>query len=192
MDRFTRRGALGIGAGLVTAGLIGRAQATIPEAAATAPNLPIEKGAALRVLRPSKFVEPDEVVFNANSERFAELHGIGVRVDYAGWEDLRPQTAVTANIGAGPDVVVGWTDDPHLHADKLLDLTDVATYLGQRYGGWYPLAERYGKKFGTDQWIAIPMGASSGPAVYRQSWLHDVGYDGCRPTPTSSWIFARS
>ena len=187
MDRFTRRGALGMGAGLVTAGLIGRAEATIPEAAATAPNLPVEKGAALRVLRPSKFVEPDEVVFNANSKRFAELHGIGVRVDYAGWEDLRPQTAVTANTGAGPDVVVGWTDDPHLYADKLLDLTDVATYLGQKYGGWYPLAERYGKKFGTDQWIAIPMGASGGPAVYRQSWLHDVGYDGV-PTDTDKLL----
>ncbi|MEZ5905508.1 MAG: hypothetical protein R3C69_10570 [Geminicoccaceae bacterium] len=27
---------------------------------------------------------------------------------------------------------------------QLPDLTDVATYLGERYGGWYPLAERYG------------------------------------------------
>ncbi len=67
-------------------------------------------------------------------------------MDFAGWEDLRPQTAVTANTGAGPDVVVGWTDDPHLYADKLVDLTDVADYLGKKYGGWYPLAESYGKK----------------------------------------------
>ena len=57
---------------------------------------------------------------------------------------------MTANTGAGPDVVVGWTDDPHLYSDKVLDLTDIADYLGKKYGGWYPLAERYGKKFGTD------------------------------------------
>ncbi|MFC7553516.1 hypothetical protein ACFQU7_16535 [Pseudoroseomonas wenyumeiae] len=60
-----------------------------------------------------------------------------IRVDFAGWEDLRPQTAVAANTGAGPDVVVAWADDPHIYADKTLDLTDLATYLGQKYGaGW--------------------------------------------------------
>jgi len=192
MDRFTRRGALGLGAGLFTAGLIGRAEATIPEGTATAPNLPVEKGASLRVLRPSKFVEPDEVIFNANSKRFAELHGIGVRVDYAGWEDLRPQTAVTANTGAGPDVVVGWTDDPHLYADKLLDLSDIATYLGQKYGGWY-------------RWRSATARSSAPTNGSRSRWARPAARrctaeagcttsatTGCRPTPTSSWTSARS
>ena len=170
---------LGIGAAAV--GLLGAdgrpAGAAIPEGAATPPNLPIEKDASLRVLRPAKFVEPDEVVFNANTQAFAAKYGVKIRVDYAGWEDLRPQTAVTANTGAGPDVVLGFTDDPHLYSDKLVDLTDVATYLGQKYGGWYPLAEKYGKKYKTDQWLAIPFGASGGPAVYRMSWLKEVGFD---------------
>ncbi len=177
MDRWTRRGTLGLGAGLLSAGLARGARAAIPVTDVALPVLPVEKGASLRVLRPSKFVDPDERIFNENSQRFAQANGITVRVDYAGWEDLRPQTAVTANTGAGPDVVVGWTDDPHLYASKVLDLTDIADYLGQKYGGWYPLAERYGKKFGTNSWIAIPMGGSGGPAVYRESWLKAVGYD---------------
>ncbi len=177
MTLLTRRGAIGVGAGMLSAGLIGGARAAITAADVPMPKWDVEKGASLRVLRPSKFVDPDEVIFNENSKRFAALHGINVRVDYAGWEDLRPQTAVTANTGAGPDVVVGWTDDPHLYSDKVMDLTDVAEYLGKKYGGWYPLAERYGKKFGTNTWIAIPMGGSGGPAVYRESWLKAVGYD---------------
>ena len=178
MHDITRR-SLGIGAGaLAAAGLLGRdAQAAIPVVNVPPPNLPIEKNASLRILRPAKFVEPDEVIFRENTKKFADATGVQVRVDFSGWEDLRPQTAVTANTGAGPDVVVGWTDDPHLYADKLIDLTDVAEYLGKKYGGWYPLAEKYGKKFGTNQWLAIPMGASGGPALYRESWIKEVGFD---------------
>ena len=74
----------------------------------------IEKGATLRVLRPTKFLDPDQAIFDENTAAFTKLTGVPVRVDYASWEDLRPQTAVTANTGAGPDIVVGWSDDPHI------------------------------------------------------------------------------
>lgn len=170
---------LGVGvAAAGAAGLLGRsARAAIPTADVPMPNLAIEKGASLRVLRPSRFVEPDEAIFRENTKKFADMHGLNIRIDISGWEDLRPQTAVTANTGAGPDIVVGWTDDPHLYSSKLLELNDIADYLGKKYGGWYPLAERYGKKHKTDTWIAIPMGASGGPAVYRISWLKEIGYD---------------
>jgi len=181
MQDLTRRrlGQASFGvAGLAAAGLLGRnASAAVPMADVPPLNLPIEKGASLRVLRPSKFVDPDETIFRENTKRFADATGVQIRVDFAAWEDLRPQTAVTANTGAGPDVVVGWTDDPHIYADKVLDLTDVATYLGKKYGGWSPLAEKYGKRFKTDQWIAIPMGGSGGPAIYRMSWLKEIGFD---------------
>ena len=183
MNGITRRGfgrGIGLGVGALTAGgLLGArgAGAAIPTADAAPPNLPVEKGASLRVLRPAKFVDPDERVFRENTERFAKATGVQVRVDFAGWEDLRPQTAVTANTGAGPDVVLGWADDPHLYSEKVLDVSDIAGYLGRKYGGWYPLAERYGKKFGTDRWIGIPMGGSGAPAVYRESWVKEAGYD---------------
>ncbi len=177
MDVTRRQAGFGMGA-LAGAGLVGgTAAAAIPEANVPPLNLPVEKGASLRVLRPAKFVEPDEVIFRENTKKFADATGVQVRIDFSGWEDLRPQTAVTANTGAGPDVVVGWTDDPHLYSDKLVDLTDVAEYLGKKYGGWYPLAEKYGKKSGTNQWIAIPMGASGGLGLYRKSWIGEVGFD---------------
>ncbi len=177
---ITRRTALTVGAG-AAAGFIlppwweGRAQ--IPVANVTAPNLPAEKGATLRILRPTKFVDPDETIWRSNTEKFVKETGIPVRVDFVGWEDLRPQTAVSANTGAGPDVIVGWPDDPHLYADKLVELSDVNEYLGQKYGGWMFLAEKYGKRWGTNNWIAMPMGGSGGPVVYRESWVKQAGYD---------------
>ena len=100
-----------------------------------------------------------------------------VRVDFVGWEDIRAQTAVTANTGAGPDVVIGWADDPHVYADKVIELSDVAEYLGKKYGGWMFLAEKYGKRARTNNWIGIPLGGSTGPIVYRTSAVKEAGFD---------------
>src|SRR3546814_262134 len=147
---------------LAALSLPGRAaRAAVPVADVPMPDFTPESGAELRVLRPAKFVPADETLFNENTKKFSDATGVPVKVDYQAWEDLRPQTAVTANTGAGPDVVLGWTDDPHLYSDKLIEITDIAEYLGAKYGGWYPVAERYGKKFGTENWVAIPFGGRS-------------------------------
>jgi multiple sugar transport system substrate-binding protein len=179
MTGFTRRDTLKIGAGaLAGTTLLGYRPAfgEVMAADVPAPKFQVEKGAELRVLRPAKFVQGDETLFLQNTERFTQTTGIKVRVDNESWEDLRPKTAVAANIGSGPDVVLAWNDDPHQYPDKLLDLTEVAEYLGKKYGGWYPIAERYGK--GTDgKWIAMPIGASGGAIVYRKSWVNQAGYE---------------
>jgi multiple sugar transport system substrate-binding protein len=174
---FTRRTALTIGAGAAAAALVDFKASAIPIADVAPPNLPIEKGASLRVLRPTKFVDPDEVIFRENVKKFSDTTGVQMRVDFVGWEDLRPQVAVAANTGAGPDVVIGWPDDPHLYVDKIVEVSDITEYLGKKYGGWYFLAEKYGKQFGTNNWIAVPMGGSGGPMVYRESWIKEVGFD---------------
>ena len=42
---------------------------------------------------------------------------------------------MAANVGAGPDLILGTLDDPHKFPEKLIDVTDVADYLGAKYGG---------------------------------------------------------
>src|SRR5262249_40162232 len=162
-----RREALAFGASAVAMALARQAMGQgIPKADVTAPKLSPEKGASLRVLRPSRFVEPDEVIFRANTEKFTKATGIPVKVDFVGWEDIRQQTAVSANTGAGPDVILGWAEDPHIYSDKVSELSDIAEYLGTKYGGWMFLAEKYGKKGQTNNWVGLPFGGSSGPSVY--------------------------
>ena len=178
MAIITRRNSLVLGAGALAASAWpgeGRAAIGLPNI--EPPKMEIEKGATLRVLRPTKFLDPDQEIWNRNTAAFTKETGVAVRTDYVGWEDLRPQTAVSARTGAGPDVVVGWPDDPHLYTDKLLDVSGLAEYLGRKYGGWYYLAEKYGQKDGTKNWIAIPMGGSGGPMVYRKSWVKEAGFD---------------
>jgi multiple sugar transport system substrate-binding protein len=176
---ITRRDTLRLAAGgAALAALAERVAAQpVPRAEVAAPKLARENGATLRILRPARFVEPDETIFRANSAKFQQATGIETRVDFVGWEDIRQQTAVASNTGTGPDIVLGWAEDPHVYIDKLVDLSDVAEYLGKRYGGWSFLAQKYGKKDKSETWIGIPFGGATGPLVYRKSAVKEAGYD---------------
>jgi hypothetical protein len=150
MSDITRRDALALGVSMAAlAATDASAQGTsqgasnVKAADIAAPSLPIEKGASLRMLRPVRFVQTDEDVFRANAAKFTDKTGVAVKVDFVGWEDINQQTAVTSNSGAGPDIIIGFSDAPHIYVDKLVELTDVADYLGKHYGGWLFLAEKY-------------------------------------------------
>ncbi len=178
-NEVTRRDALALGlstAVLAATGASADTEATIKAADVPVPPLAIEKGASLRMLRPVRFVQPDEDVFRANAKRFTDKTGVEVKVDFVGWEDINQQTAVTANSGAGPDIIIGFSDAPHIYVDKLIELTDVADYLGKRYGGWQFLAAKYGRRHKSNVWIGLPFGASGGPLVYRKSLVTAAGY----------------
>ena len=174
---ITRRDALRLAMGGTASLAFAGEVAAIPHLDVAAPNLPIEKNAKLRVLRPARFVEPDEILFRANTAKFQQSTGIATRVDFVGWEDMGQQSAVAANTGAGPDIVIGWAEDPHVYADKIIELTDLAEYLGKRYGGWAFLAEKYGKKDETGNWLAIPFAGSNAPIWYRKSAVQEAGFD---------------
>src|SRR3954463_7231748 len=149
-NEITRRDALALGvsaAAMAATGASAQTASTVKAADVPAPKLAIEKGASLKMLRPVRFVKADEDVFRANAARFTEKSGVEVKVDFVGWEDINQQTAVAANSGAGPDIIIGFLDAPHIYVDKLIELTDIADYLGKRYGGWLFLAEKYGKRY---------------------------------------------
>src|SRR3954468_14900026 len=133
-----------------------------------------EKGAKLRVLRWSQFVQGDWDTYVANAKKFQDKYGIEVRVDKEGWEDVRPKAAVAANTGAGPDIILSTNDDANLYPEKLVDMTDVANYLGAKYGGWYPACEAYLRPDGK-KWIGVALGGTGSMMVYRDSMLKAAG-----------------
>src|SRR5205809_3935482 len=135
-----------------------------------------EKGAKLRVLRWSRFVQGDIDQYMKNVAKFHEKYGIEVRDDNEGWEDVRPKSAVAANTGAGPDIILSTNDDANLYPDKLVDVTDVCNYLGSKYGGFYPVCEPYLKPDGK-KWIGVPLGVAGVCMVYRESAIKAAGFD---------------
>lgn len=178
MNQFNRRHFLEGSASLAAAATLGAGSAVWAPAvhAQQTMNFKPEKGAKLRVLRWSRFVQGDIDAYMVNVKRFTEKTGIEVRVDNEGWEDVRPKAAVAANTGAGPDIILSTNDDANLYPDKLLDVTDLAEYLGKKYGGWYPAAEAYLKPDGK-KWIGLALGASGSYMVYRHSQLKAAGFD---------------
>jgi len=168
---ITRRDSLVLGAaalGATSIPIIGARAAVddVPTANVKPPEYKIEKGASLHVLRPAKFIDPDEVFWKSNTKKFIDATGVDVKVDFVSWEDLRPQLAVIANTGAGADIVISFGADPHIYYSKLVELTDLADYLGAKYGGWYDLSLLYGRKWETKDWIGLPIGGGTGPTVY--------------------------
>ncbi len=172
---ITRRDALALGVSAAALAATGASAQPHPRSrppTSRHPSLPIEKGASLRMLRPVRFVQADEDVFRANAAKFTKETGVEVKVDFVGWEDINQQTAVTSNSGAGPDIIIGFSDAPHIYVDKLIELTDVADYLGKKL---WRLAERWrrhtARRAKSDAWIGLPFGATAGPLIYRKSIL---------------------
>jgi multiple sugar transport system substrate-binding protein len=173
MSQFKRRDFLKISAGLA-AGAAGPL-IWVKDAHAQWNNAP-EKGARLRVLRWSRFIQGDIDQYMANVKKFEAKYSIQVRVDNESWEDVRPKAAVAANTGAGPDIILGTNDDANLYPEKLVDVTDLANYLGGKYGGWYPVCDAYLRPDGR-RWIGIPLGAAGSMMVYRESMLRAAGFN---------------
>jgi multiple sugar transport system substrate-binding protein len=177
MSDLNRRKFLEGTAGVAAAATLGSGSALLSSAAhAQALAFKPEKGATLRVLRWSRFVQGDIDAYMANVKKFIDKTGIQVRVDNEGWEDVRPKAAVAANTGAGPDIILSTNDDANLYPEKLLDVTDLCEYLGKKYGGWYPAAQAFLKPDGK-RWIGVPLGAAGSMMVYRESVLKSAGFD---------------
>jgi multiple sugar transport system substrate-binding protein len=171
---MARRDALkALGAGVLAAGgawMLGR------NAAVAAPQLRYapEKGAQLRFLRWKRFVQGDEDQWLASTRLFTEQTGVPVQVESVSLEDLPSKAAMAANIGAGPDIVMGSYGQPQLYPAKCLDLTELANYLGDQYGGWYDAVKAYCTTGG--RWIALGLAFPTSCVVYRESMVKAAGF----------------
>src|SRR5262245_62603067 len=150
MTTFTRRSALqGISVGAAAGALTGPALLDWARAwAQTAPWKP-EKNAQLSMLRWKYFVQSEDDAFVALIDAFTKATGVKVSIARESYEDVQPKASVAANTGAGPDLFWGLYSLPHLFPQKCLDVSDVAEYLGGKYGGWVESAQKYGKGTGT-------------------------------------------
>jgi len=161
----------GIAVGAAGASLVGGMPARAQEAMKIEP----EEGASLRVTRWSPFVDGDEKQWLANTQQFTKDTGIDVRIDKESWEDIRPKAAVAANVGSGPDIMWVWFDDPQQYPDKLLDVSDLANYLGNKYGGWYDGPKAYATNDG--KFVGLPIATIGNAIVYRKSWVKEAGFE---------------
>jgi multiple sugar transport system substrate-binding protein len=167
--RSALRGAAAVGGATALGGFDGFAKAWAQSA-----QWKPEAGAKLNVLRWKRFVPAEDDAFMAMVQAFSKATGVEVNITNESFDDIQPKASVAANTGQGPDLVWGLHSLPHLFPDKVADLTDVANYLGKKYGGWVPAAEGTCKK--GDKWIGIPVAFNGGYINYRVKAMNDAGF----------------
>ena len=133
-----------------------------------------EDGAELSLLRWKRFIQAEEDAFNVLVENFTKATGVKVTVSNESLDDVQPKASVAANTGQGPDLIWGLYSLPHLFPDKCIDVTDVADYLGKKYGGWADSAQTYGQSGG--KWIAVPIAYNANVLNYRKSSSDKAGF----------------
>src|SRR5437016_8611921 len=175
MTDFTRRSmlqggtALGVAGALTEPALFDFAKAW----AQTAPWKP-EKGAKLTVMRWKRFVGAEDKAFNEMVAAFKAATGTDMNVFSESFEDVQPKASVAANTGSGMDLAWGLHTLPQLFPTKVIELNDVADYLGKKYGGWTAAAEATCKQ--GNKWLGIPVATIGGYMTYRNSSVDKAGF----------------
>ena len=109
-------------------------------------------------------------IFRENTAKFTQATGVQVRVDFVGWEDIRAadrghrQHRRRARTWSS-----AWADDPHIYADKLVELTRrrrVPRQASTAAGCSWPRSTA--SAHGTNNWIGLPLGGSARPARVSQ------------------------
>jgi multiple sugar transport system substrate-binding protein len=175
MTMITRRTLLGSATAAAAAGAL-TGPALLDWAKAWAQQAPWkpEKGAQLSMLRWKYFVQAEDDQFVKLMEAFTQATGVKVNISRESYEDVQPKASVAANTGTGPDLFWGLYSLPHLFPQKCLDVSDVADYLGKKYGGWVDSAVKYGKS--GNKWISIPICYTGALMNYRIEASKKAGF----------------
>ncbi|HET9413704.1 MAG TPA: extracellular solute-binding protein, partial [Pseudolabrys sp.] len=191
MTFFTRRTLVKGGTAAAAAGaLTGPALLDWAKAWAQSAQWKPEKGAQLSILRWKYFVQSEDDAFVALMDSFTKATGVKVTIARESFEDVQPKASVAANTGAGPDLFWGLYSLPHLFPQKCLDVTDVADYLGKKYGGWVPSAVTYGKS--GNKWIAIPVCYGGNLMNYRLEASKKAGFSKFPTTTDELLAYAKA
>jgi multiple sugar transport system substrate-binding protein len=175
MTNFTRRALVKAGTAAAAAGAL-TGPALVEWAKAWAQNAPWkpEKNAQLSMLRWKYFVQAEDDAFVKLIDAFTQATGVKVNISRESYEDVQPKASVAANTGTGPDLFWGLYSLPHLFPQKCMDVSDVADYLGKKYGGWVDSAVKYGKS--GNKWIDVPVCYSGALLNYRIEASKKAGF----------------
>src|SRR5215207_2659198 len=175
MQDFTRRSLLQGGTALAATGaLTGPALFDFAKAWAQASPWKAEKGAKLTVMRWKRFVPAEDDAFNAMVAAFKAATGTEMNVFSESFEDVQPKASVAANTGSGLDLAWGLHTLPQLFPTQVLQMNDVADYLGKKYGGWTEAAAVTCKQ--GNNWLGIPVATIGGYMTYRKSSVEKAGF----------------
>ena len=107
---------------------------------------------------------------------WGEKNKVDVKIDHIRNADIPARLAAEASAGAGHDLFEFQAVlQASTYNDKLVDLTDVANAVSNKFGGWTDIAKTFGVVDG--KWMAMMTYAILQPHLYRVDYFKDAGYD---------------
>lgn len=155
------------------------AAASSPAAAAspvaqTGPAPIAKQGSSLSVLVWSHFVPAYDDWLDNFAKDWGSKNKVTVKVDHVRNLDLPARFAAEASAGAGHDLIeFQAVIQTHTYEDKLVDMSDLANILSNKYGGWIDMAKNVGLVNGT--WRAVQSYFIAQPNIYRKDYFDAVG-----------------
>jgi multiple sugar transport system substrate-binding protein len=169
MARITRRkllkltgaGALAAGGGMAGILATGRAPA-------------FAQAQTLQWLRWVDFVPASDQVLKKDLVAACEKElGIKLNIETINANDIQARTTAAIQSGAGPDVITANNNWPHLYAESVVDVTEIAEDLAAKQDGFYDEMVQVAKVGG--RWLGVPWTIVGGLIAYRKSWLEEAG-----------------
>src|SRR5207244_7503042 len=101
------------------------------------------KGTKLTIIGGNSYVPAQDGELDALVKQLSQDTGMDAKIERFADAQMDAKVAAVIESG-GADVAVLRDTDPHLYANKLLDVTDIAMELDTSWGGWYDVAKQAG------------------------------------------------
>ena len=131
------------------------------------------QGTKLHIVRWVDFIPEADVELKRQAPEASKALGADVTFEFINANDLQPRITAAVQSGAGADIFQMLWNWPHLYANALIDVSDVAEPIGKSQGGFYEVFEASTKVGG--KWLGVPHGVGGNAVAYRNSWHAEIG-----------------
>jgi multiple sugar transport system substrate-binding protein len=131
------------------------------------------QGSKLHLLQWVDFVPEGDVELKRQCAEAGKALGAEVVFETINANDLQARITASIQSGAGPDIIHMLHNWPHLYANSLVQVDDLAEWKRKDQGVYYGQSEaaaRDGKR-----WLALPYGVVGLQIAYRKSWFDEIG-----------------
>ena len=131
------------------------------------------QGSKLHIVRWVDFIPEADVELKRQAPEASKALGAEVVFEFINANDLQPRITAAVQSGSGADIIQMLWNWPHLYANALVDVSDVAEPIGKSQGGFYDVfgaSARVGGK-----WLAVPHGVGANAVAYRRSLFNEIG-----------------
>jgi multiple sugar transport system substrate-binding protein len=128
----------------------------------------------LHWLRLGDFVPTSDTLLRQELLPHAEKAlGLKIKFETINGNDLQARITSAIQSGTGADIIHAMHNWPHLYAESLADVSDVADEIGGQQGGFFDIFPTVAKS--ERGWLGVPWCALGILLCYRKSWFNEIG-----------------